>query len=179
MTYTRTTLVILLSILVAAASFVAWSYAVYRSYGVARSHAIVRADLAVASHTEQVAEEEERFLMENKEVHDRINSYFITKDTVVSFIEELETLGKHARVKADIARLDTGKENKGPLTLELSILGSYVDIAYYLALLESSPRMVVVDRLALIKGGASGAKGASPAWSAQIGAHVQNYGASP
>ena len=174
MMYTRTTLIILISIFVASTSFVAWSYVVYRAYTVARDHSLVRADLAVASNAEQTAEQEQQFLVASADAHARIDSYFITRDTIVSFIEEIETLGKHARVKADIVRLDSGKE---PLVLELSLTGSYADISYFIALLETSPRVVIVDRLALIKGGASGQKGISGGWTAQIGAHVQNYDA--
>lgn len=178
MKYTSTTLTIFISILIATASFFGWTYVVYKAYAVARDHAGVRADLAAAMSAEQTTEQEKQFLASVVATHTSIDSYFVTQDTIVSFIEELETLGTHAHVKADIVRLDPGPGGRGPLTLELSLSGTYTDIAYYIALLEASPRMVSVDTLALIRGG--GTKGSSAnLWTAQLGAHVQNYDANP
>lgn len=179
MKYTRTTIAIIVSIAIAVASFLGWSFVVYRAYAVARDHAAVRADLATANSAEQAAGQEQQFLSSVTDIHASIDSYFITPNTIVSFVEEVETLGKQAHVKADIARLDSGKEGKGPLVLELSVAGSYADVVYYLALLEASPRMVSVDRLALIRGGSTSKGANADMWTAQIGAHVQNYDASP
>lgn len=178
MKYTRTTLTIFVSVLVATASFFGWTYVVYKAYAVARDHAVVRADLAAAMSAEQTTEQEQQFLTSVAATHASIDSYFVTQNTIVSFIEELETLGTHAHVKADILRLDPGSGGKGPLTLELSLSGTYTDIAYYITLLEASPRMVSVDTLAFIRGGNT--KGSNTnVWTAQLGAHVQNYDANP
>ena len=179
MKYTRTTLAIIVSVLVATASFVGWSFVVYRAYAVARDHAVVREDLATANTIEQTAGQEQQFLNSVIDIRTNIDSYFITPNTIVSFVEEVETLGKQAHVKADITRLDSGKDGKGPLLLELSVVGDYADVVYYLALLEASPRMVSVDRLALIRGGSTAKGTSADTWTAQIGAHVQNYDASP
>jgi len=178
MKYTRTTLTIFLSILIATASFFGWTYVVYKAYAVARDHALVRADLSAAMSAEQTTDQEQQFLASVAGTHTSIDSYFITRDTIVSFIEELETLGTHAHVKADIVRLDPGSGGMGPLVLELNLSGAYSDVVYYLALLEASPRMVSVDTLALIRGGNT--KGSSvDVWTAQLSAHVQNYDANP
>lgn len=177
MKHANTMVTVLVSVVIAVFSVFAWSYVVYQAYAVARDHALVHTDLAAANISEHTAEEERQFLSRVKEARAKIDSYVITPGTVVSFIEEVETLATHAKVTANIGRLDSKKE---PLLLELAVSGPYANIAYYVALLESSPRLVIIDNLSLIAGAtAVGAKGGFPQWTAQIRARVLNYNANP
>ncbi len=100
-------------------------------------------------------------LAKNKESIEKIDSYFIARDGVVSFIEELENLGKETGVILSIgsvsAEVDAKVKDdfKETLRIRLEASGSWKDLFYFLSILESLPYRAQIEQMTLSLLGAS------------------------
>lgn len=92
----------------------------------------------------------------NKVLIDRLNLYFITKETTTSFIEELETAAVRLGATIKLNSLSLGREDKIPnkpsyLRLDLRVDGSFSHIFQYLMVLERLPYKIRFNSVNLAK----------------------------
>lgn len=103
-----------------------------------------------------------------EEDNQKIESMFVRKDTMISFLEKVESLSSTtgARVKTDT--LSNIEIKKSPfLAVDLSVQGSFSSVFHTLRLLEEMPYESEVKSLGLFSAGTT--KGnPTPQWSAQV-----------
>lgn len=93
----------------------------------------------------------EETLRRTKENYSKIESMFIEEDSMVSFIEELESLAKNADVNLKIKGIRfVGEQDKKPV-FTLVISGSFKDIYYYFTLLENMIYKIEFDKASIEK----------------------------
>jgi len=93
-------------------------------------------------------------LAKNDDFISKIDSYFIPKDGVVTFINEIENLGKSANVSTTISSIEPvivnekEKDNfKETLSVKLESVGSWQNVYQFVSLLESTPYGIVIDEV--------------------------------
>ena len=100
-------------------------------------------------------------LEKNKQFIEKIDTYFVPKDGVVGFIQELETIGKQTGVSLTIGGVTaesdqrTKDDFKETLRIRLETSGSWEKTFYFLSVLESLPYRAQVEQIALSLYGAS------------------------
>jgi len=100
-------------------------------------------------------------LVKNKELIERMDSYFISRDGVVAFIEELEKLGKDTGVLLSIGSVSAENDSKmkddfkETLRIRLEASGPWANLFYFLSILESLPYRAQVDQMTVSLLGAS------------------------
>lgn len=125
----------------------------------------------MGENNEGTGSEISSFLSGAKASIEKIDSYAVRPVTVVSFIEELETLANHAGVRFDLARLEENKE-KTELEMQATVSGSLEKSNYMIKLLENSPRLIVIKKAAL---SLVPADKKQLVWTMQIDASVKNF----
>jgi hypothetical protein len=94
-------------------------------------------------------------LADNAELIGKINSYFVTPDEVVSFIELIENLGKESGVSLSIGSVTTGPDSKNKddfkevMKLRLETLGTWRDTYQFLSIIENLPYKETVEQVSL------------------------------
>ncbi len=83
-------------------------------------------------------------IKESKGLRDRLNFYFITKETTANFIEELETIAFRSGVTFKLNSLSIGKEEKiknkpSYLKLAMRFDGGFSNVYHFLTILENLP----------------------------------------
>ncbi len=86
-------------------------------------------------------------IKKNKGLIDRLNFYFITKETTANFIEELESIALRSGVTFKLNSLSIGKEEKitnkpSYLKLTMRFDGSFSNVHHFLTILENLPYRV-------------------------------------
>ena len=98
------------------------------------------------AHTQTVR----RVVRDTQLERDEINSYFVTDEGLVSFLEDIEELGVHAGAPISVQSVSVGDtidkdELVAPLELLLKSEGTLPEVFYMLALLEAFPKVITVD----------------------------------
>jgi len=88
---------------------------------------------------------------ETKSQREKINKYFITADEIVAFIEQIESLGEFTGVSFDLSSVDAVDDSGDALLLKFTTYGSWQDTYYLLALIESLPYNIDIERVRIIK----------------------------
>lgn len=97
-------------------------------------------------------------LGENEENLAKIDSYFITDEGVVDFIESIEGLGKESGVELSIGSVTTEPNSsnkndfKETLRMRIETRGGWTESYNFLRLVESMPRYLEVETLTLNNG---------------------------
>ena len=87
----------------------------------------------------------------------KLSSYFVSKDAVVSFIEELESLSRQANVVLSIDSPLEGKDT--PMSKQIYLRfnvraeGRFQDVMHFVRLTEALPYKIFVDHVALSSAG--------------------------
>jgi Tfp pilus assembly protein PilO len=108
----------------------------------------------------------------------QINSYFLTKDDVVPFIEKVETEARAHAISLIINSVgdQTTQGKKETISFRLAAEGSWNDIMYFIFYLEHLPYQISLGDVSLSSDGpaipSKEDKIKSPVWKAQIGLTV-------
>lgn len=106
---------------------------------------------AILDNIKQVAKE--KILAETVDEQQKINSYILSDQDTVSFIEQIENLGKKADVTLEVDSIGTAdlsgkqKDQWGYLTLQISTKGSWAHIFDSMMMLESLPYQVEISNV--------------------------------
>lgn len=121
-------------------------------------------------------------LKDTKEDRERINTYFVSKDGVVDFIERIENLGDYADISLVLNSVDISSGESPTLSMSVSAVGDWEDVLYFLALVESMPVNMSINSARLTKAatletGAKKRKGAkaNKAWNGSFSFRVYSF----
>jgi len=100
------------------------------------------------AHTQTVR----RVVRDTQIQREELGSYFITEETLASFLGDIEELGSYTGAAIDVQSVSLGDaidkdELVAPLKLSLKSEGELQDIFYTLALLEVFPKALTIDRV--------------------------------
>ena len=93
-----------------------------------------------------------KIVRDTSDEREKINSYFVTDEGLVSFLEDIEGLGTRAGVNLEVQSVSVGNtiDKDGlvsPLRLSLESEGTITEIYYILSLLEAYPKALSVRRV--------------------------------
>jgi hypothetical protein len=81
----------------------------------------------------------ERMLKETEKERARLSEYFVTKTNAVTFIEQIEKIGKNADVDLTVNSVSGETKDSGAIALNFSATGSFSALYRLIALVESMP----------------------------------------
>ena len=136
----------------------------------ARTISEVTQELKRLEHEGLSAENMRESIEQNPASHARVDSYFIASSSLITFIEEVETITSRAGITASIDTLTPDGKAKTVL-LSVTIRGSYAALQRFISALEASPRLIRIDSVTLARG--VGTKGAD--WGAKITGTMYAY----
>jgi len=110
----------------------------------------IRAEVAKTAQTlqqklvlQEIEQSERHVISDTKQKREKLQSYFITEEEAVSFIEQLETLSTVAGVSLSISSVDVKKEG---LSVQLNTESAWTETYHFLTLVESMPLKVSIDQ---------------------------------
>lgn len=111
----------------------------------------------IASH-QAVSDKErihelERTLKDTENERNKISEYFVTKTNAVTFIEQIEKVGKNAGVDLTVNSVSDEAKDAGAIQLSFSAAGSFPDIYRLVALVESMPYKVTLKKANISRAG--------------------------
>lgn len=132
--------------LVCAAGYV-WLFAAVRD--TVRSASLAAEEAALLSTRQAHAQTVQRVVRDSQTQRTALNTYFITDDTVVDFLGDIEALSRETGAALGVSAVAVGEpvDTDGamvPLMLSLTTRGTLSDVFYTLALLEAYPKALVV-----------------------------------
>lgn len=125
-----------------------------------------------ASDKEKI-KELERTLKETEKDRIKLSEHFITKANAVSFIEQIEKVGRSAEVNLSVNSVSDDVKNNTGIQLSFSALGSFSDIYRLIALVEAMPYKISLKKTALQRVGNPKEIGA--AWKGDFTLAVENF----
>ncbi len=117
-----------------------------------REAAIVSESAQLLSAQNAYTQTIRKIVRDTSDDRDKINSYFITDEKLVSFLENIENLGTRAGVSLEVQSVSVGDtiDKDGlvsQLRLSLESEGTIKEVYYILSLLEAYPKALSVRRV--------------------------------
>lgn len=112
-------------------------------------------EVAVKTEQNKTIRATELSLEKNKDDLNNIDSYFVSSDGVVEFINTLDALGSKSNTKLTIGEVTTELDPrvkddfKETLKFRVNATGSFEDVYYLLTLLESLPVRLRIEQVSL------------------------------
>lgn len=109
------------------------------------------AALYIVSH--QAASEKEkiqgliRTLKDTEKDRNKLSGYFVTKINAVTFIEQIEKIGKDAGIDLSVNSVSDGAKDSGTIQLSFSAAGNFPDMYRLIALIESMPYKATLKKV--------------------------------
>lgn len=115
----------------------------------------LRSDITTVLGKEQQLKSSQRIITDTKEARSELDSYFISKDGVVSFLEKIELFGDRAGVVVEVKSVEIEPLNESKVVDHLVVIvsteGSWREMFYFLNLIESQPLSILTTRMNLEK----------------------------
>lgn len=93
----------------------------------------------------------ERTLKETEKERNNLSGYFVTKTNAVTFIEQIEKIGKNANVSLTVNSVSDDVKDNGAIQLNFSAVGSFPDMYRLIALVESMPYKVTLKKANVLR----------------------------
>lgn len=117
----------------------------------------------VASDKEKI-QELERVLKDTEGDRDKLSQYFIAKTNAVTFIEQIEKIGKTAGVDLSVSSVSDDEKDRNSIQLNFSATGSFLHLYHLIALIESMPYKVVIKKADIQVGANGSPEVTTPLW---------------
>lgn len=88
----------------------------------------------------------ERALKDTREDREKLSKYFVTKTSAVTFIEQIEKIGKNAGVDLLVTTVSDDAKDGGAIQISFSATGGFTHMYHLVALVESMPYKVIVKK---------------------------------
>ncbi len=158
------------ALLIAGILLCVWGILFYFVVIQARDIALITQKTARMEQEEHIAQQMKLSVEKDIVSHQRVDSYFFSSSTLVSFIEELESVAQQTGVAVTIESL-AQDEKKNTVALSLVARGSYTAVFRFTTALESSPHLIQIEGMSLARGvGKGGDK-----WGAKIIGTMYEY----
>lgn len=76
----------------------------------------------------------------------KIDSVFLDKESIINFIENLESIAGKTGASIKIGNINDNQEKKG-LSLQFNLTGNFNQLFHYLILLEKLPYLINIERM--------------------------------
>lgn len=110
---------------------------------------LLRGEIELREKEENRSLSERNLIRGTEEERQTLNGYFINSNSIVSFIERLEALGRASNVGMTLSSVDIDKNRKNVLKINLRVSGSFQGIYYLISLIEAMPYEIEVNRFSL------------------------------
>ncbi len=77
----------------------------------------------------------------------KIDSAFLNKESVVNFIENLESIAGKTGASIKIGNINIDNQEKKGLSLQFNLTGNFNQLFHYLILLENLPYLINIERM--------------------------------
>lgn len=113
----------------------------------------LRSDINTVLGKEQQLKSSKNIVYDTEEARAELDSYFISQDGVVDFLEKIESFGDRANVFVEIKSVEIEPIGKSKvldyLNVVVSVDGEWEDVFYLLNLIESQPLSISTNRMDL------------------------------
>lgn len=137
-----------LLVVVAGVSYGAAMYAIEKKSVSVRN---VVAQLVEDTNRDQNVKTLRRLVVSTAEERAQLDRYFVAGEDVVGFIEYIESLGRHSGAILELSSVDVMNTKKKTLAVSFKATGSFENITYLLALMETLPMSVEIEKVSLRK----------------------------
>lgn len=108
-------------------------------------------NIAAESQKEANIESIRNIFRGTAEERGKIDSYFVSSDNIVDFLEKIEFLGKKSGVSLSFDSVDIPSEEKNILRVRVGTEGSWEDTFYFLSLVENLPFKIELEKSSIVK----------------------------
>jgi hypothetical protein len=130
-------------------------------YDISHTHASDKEKTQALARTLKETEKDRRVLSE----------YFVSKTSAVTFIEQIENIGKNAGVSLKVSSVSDEAKGSGGVQLSFSANGPFPEMYRLIALIESMPYKVTVKRANIQKMEGQG----SVVWSGDFAVTLESF----
>lgn len=145
-----------LFIVIAGVLYCAAMYAIERKSVSVRN---VAAQLLEDTRRDQSVKALRHLVVGTSEERAQLDRYFVAGEDVVGFIEYIESLGRHSGAMMELSSVDVMNTKKKTLAVSFKATGSFESIVYLLALMETLPMSVEIEKVSLRKNEKTGEAG--------------------
>lgn len=107
--------------------------------------------IAAESQKEAGIESTRNILRNTAAEREKIDSYFVSSDNIVDFLEKIELLGKKSGVALSFDSVDIPSDEKNVLRVRAGTKGSWENTFYFLSLIENLPFKIELEKSSVIK----------------------------
>lgn len=135
-----------------------YSYFFYSIMATNDESALIRGDILLKEKKENREMVERNLLRGTEKERQILDNYFVNSNSIISFIERLEGLGRASGVRLTLSSVDIDNERKNALKINLRASGMFSGIYYLVSLIEAMPYEIDVTRFSISKSGSSASK---------------------
>lgn len=111
----------------------------------------LRSDISTVLGKEKQLKSSQNIVEDTKDIREELDSYFISKDGVVDFLERIEAFGNVANVIVEVKSVEIEPINKSKIVDYLNVIvsaeGEWSNLFYFLDLIESQPLSISANRM--------------------------------
>lgn len=119
---------------------------------------LIRGDILLKEKKENRAFVDRNLVRGTENERQVLDNYFVNSNSIISFIERLESLGRASRVSLTLSSVDIDSERKNALKINLRMTGTFSGIYYLISLIEAMPYEIDVTRFSISKSASPSAK---------------------
>jgi hypothetical protein len=153
MTTKRSTVILSIAFISAFCSVALSLFFLYSIYDKSASLTLLEENLAAAEQQQNGSVAMKHLLSDTKEERTKLETYFIGKDGIVSFIESVESLGKLVNAKVSVNSIGVDQGNGGNMfeyvTMNATAEGNFSNLFWFLSLVEHMPLKLEVSKVSL------------------------------
>ncbi len=170
----KTKIGILIAITIVLIVYGAFGYLLYRLHSLNIAGTALAKEVTTLSQKEKDTEKLKDTISTTEEKRLLLDSYFVSHDTVATFLDALEQLGTVAGVDFTIASVNEKIQDKNPiLSIQVNAKGTFQQVYNLVSLLEVAPYEFQFETVNLTAGGDSDSDSATGAvletpWEARI-----------
>ncbi len=139
--------------------FSTWGFLMYETKKAAAELAQTETTVEMQSQALTTRVVLKKQLDETQQARIKLTSYFVSEEALVSFIEQLEALGRETGARVEVV----GATNATTLSLEIRIRGSFTAVFRTIELIEKIPYALTIERASINTGSDT-----KEAWSANL-----------
>lgn len=112
---------------------------------------LLSGDIAEQTHKDEYIRVLKNNIQNTEKERTRVESLFVSEDSIVSFIEKVESLGNISSATVVFRSVSVEGEKNDRLKLDLSITGSFSEVFHFVILAEHLPFQASFDRMNILK----------------------------
>lgn len=147
----KTLKLFLVAVILALVAISAYGVAVWEIRKNLSEAADLSSSIAAESQKEAGIESTRNILRNTAAEREKIESYFVSSDNIVDFLEKIELLGKKSGVVLSFDSVDIPSDEKNVLRVRANTKGNWENTFYFLSLIENLPFKIELEKSSIIK----------------------------